>query len=70
LGAVSPICDFNYVQDTVAGFIAALHSEQGLGDVVNFGNNFEISVGDTSKLIAEAVNVEIEIITNEARFFP
>jgi dTDP-glucose 4,6-dehydratase len=58
------------VQDTVAGFIAALNSEQGLGEVVNFGSNFEISVGDTAQLIAEAMNVEIEIIADEARLRP
>ena len=70
LGAVSPTRDFNYVQDTVAGFIAALNSEQGLGEVVNFGSNFEISIGDTARLIAETMNIEIEIITDEARLRP
>lgn len=70
LGAVSPTRDFNYVQDTVAGFIAALNSDQGLGEVVNFGSNFEISIGDTAKLIAEVMNTEIEIITDEVRFRP
>jgi NAD dependent epimerase/dehydratase len=70
LGAVSPTRDFNYVHDTVTGFIAALNSEQGLGEVVNFGSNFEISVGDAAKLIAEAMNTEIEIITEKARLRP
>jgi dTDP-glucose 4,6-dehydratase len=70
LGAVSPTRDFNYVQDTVAGFIAALNSERGIGEVVNFGSNFEISIHDTAQLIAEAMNVEIEIITDEARLRP
>ncbi len=70
LGAVSPTRDFNYVQDTVAGFVAALNSDQGLGEVVNFGSNFEISVGDTAKLIAESMKVEIEIITDESRLRP
>lgn len=70
LGAVSPTRDFNYVQDTVAGFIAAMNSEQGLGEVVNFGSNFEISIGDTAQLIAEAMNTEIEIITDETRLRP
>lgn len=70
LGAVSPTRDFNYVQDTVAGFIAALDSDRGLGEVVNFGSNFEISVGDTARLIAEVMNAEIEIITDESRLRP
>lgn len=70
LGAVSPTRDFNFVQDTVDAFIAVMNSEQGLGEVVNFGSNFEISIGDTAKLIAEAMNAEIEIITDEARLRP
>ena len=70
LGAVSPTRDFNYVQDTVAGFIAALNSEKGHGEVVNFGSNFEISIGDTAHLIAEAMNAKIEIITDEVRMRP
>jgi len=70
LGAVSPTRDFNFVKDTVAGFIAALNSNQGLGEVVNFGSNFEISIGDTAQLIAEAMNTEIEIVTDEARLRP
>ena len=70
LGAVSPTRDFNYVQDTVNGFIAAMSSDQGLGEVVNFGSNFEISIRDTALLIGETMNAEIEIITDEARFRP
>ncbi len=70
LGAVSPTRDFNFVLDTVAGFIAALNSDKGVGEVVNFGSNFEISVGDTAQLIAEAMNTQIEIITDEARLRP
>lgn len=70
LGAVSPTRDFNFVKDTVGGFIAALTSDQGVGEVVNFGSNFEISVGDTVQLIAEAMNTHVEIITDEARLRP
>ncbi|WP_196767547.1 NAD-dependent 4,6-dehydratase LegB [Achromobacter dolens] len=70
LGAVSPTRDFNFVKDTVSGFIAALEGTGGLGEVVNFGSNFEISIGDTAKLISEVMGEEIEIITDEARLRP
>jgi len=70
LGAISPTRDFNYVQDTVAGFIAAMNSDKGLGEVVNFGSNFEISIGDTARLISEVMNSEIDIITDEERLRP
>jgi NAD dependent epimerase/dehydratase len=70
LGAISPTRDFNYIKDTVAGFIAALNSEKGLGEVINLGSNYEISIGDTAKLIAEVMNVKIELVTDEARLRP
>ena len=70
LGAISPTRDFNFVQDTVAGFIAAMNSNQGLGEVINFGSNFEISIGDTVKMIAEVMKAEIEIITDDNRLRP
>src|SRR5690606_38653087 len=49
---------------------AALESDQGIGEVVNFGGNFEVSIGDTAALIAEAMNTEIEIVTDEKRLRP
>ncbi len=70
LGAVSPTRDFSYVQDTVAGFIAAVNAKNGRGEVVNLGSNFEVSIGDTAQLIAEAMGAEIEIVTEEERLRP
>jgi len=70
LGAVHPTRDFNFVADTVAGFIAALESTQSVGEVINIGSGFEISIGDTAKLISELMGVELEIITDEQRVRP
>jgi NAD dependent epimerase/dehydratase len=70
LGAVSPTRDFNFVKDTVGGIIAMINSTKGVGEVVNLDSNFEISIGDTAHLIAEVMNTEIEIITDEARLRP
>jgi NAD dependent epimerase/dehydratase len=70
LGAISPTRDFNFVQDTVAGFISALNSTQGHGEVVNFGSNFEISIADTVHLIAKIMNADINIVTDENRKRP
>ena len=70
LGAVTPTRDFNYIKDTVAGFVAALHSDHGLGEAINFGSNTEISIGETAELIADVMNVEIEILTDQDRMRP
>lgn len=70
LGAIHPTRDFNYVKDTVSGFLAALNSDKGIGQVINLGSNYEISVGDTVKTIAELMGVTIEIESDDARFRP
>ena len=70
LGAVSPTRDFSFVADTVAGFTSLAKSTGGLGEVVNFGSGFEISVGETASLISEVMNASIEITTDEVRMRP
>ena len=70
LGALKPTRDFNYVEDTVSGFVAALESDQSIGEVVNLGSNFEISIGDTVNTIAELMGTEIEILTDHQRLRP
>ena len=70
LGAVIPTRDFSYVQDTVDAFIATLKSDKGLGETVNFGSNFEISISDVAALIAEKMNVKIDIASDTERMRP
>jgi NAD dependent epimerase/dehydratase len=70
LGALHPTRDFNFVTDTVNGFIAAMHSERGIGEVINLGSNFEISIGDTARAIADAMGANIEIVVDEQRLRP
>lgn len=70
LGSVHPTRDFNYVADTVAGFIAALESKVAVGEVINIGSNFEVSIGETAQAIADVMEVNIEIITDEQRLRP
>ncbi|MEZ2718674.1 NAD-dependent 4,6-dehydratase LegB [Niallia circulans] len=70
LGTLSPTRDFNYVKDTVNGFISILNSEKSIGEVINIGSNYEISIGETTKAIAEVMGKEIEIETDEVRIRP
>ena len=70
LGALKPTRDFNYVEDTVSGFVAALESDKAIGEVINLGSNFEISIGDTVKIIADLMGKEIKILTDTRRLRP
>jgi NAD dependent epimerase/dehydratase len=70
LGSLHPTRDFNYVKDTVNGFISVMKHDRSIGEVINIGSNFEVSIGETTKLIAEIMGVDIEIETDDARIRP
>ena len=70
LGSVTPTRDFNFISDTVNGFISALSSKSGLGEVINLGSNFEISIQDIASLIGEIMNQEIKVIDSDERIRP
>ena len=70
LGATTPTRDFSFVDDTVRGFIAVAESQRSPGEVINVGSNFEISVGDTARLIAEVMGRDVEIETDADRLRP
>jgi NAD dependent epimerase/dehydratase len=70
LGDVSPTRDFNYVTDTCNGFLALANCDDAIGETVNIGSNFEISVADTLNLIKELMNSDVEFIVDKQRVRP
>jgi len=70
LGALTPTRDFNFVGDTVAGMIAVLDSSASVGETINIGSGFEISVADTVKLIGELSGKNLEVATDNNRIRP
>ena len=70
LGYLSPTRDFNYVLDTVEGFILAAESEAAIGKTVNIGSGHEISIGDLARKIAGLMGVEAEIRSSSERERP
>ncbi|OGT39842.1 MAG: NAD-dependent dehydratase [Gammaproteobacteria bacterium RIFCSPHIGHO2_12_FULL_36_30] len=70
LGTLHPTRDFTFVTDTAKAFVAVAESENSVGEIMNVGSNFEISMGDTVKMIAELMNVDIEIIEDIQRIRP
>ncbi|WP_102273796.1 NAD-dependent 4,6-dehydratase LegB [Cytobacillus massiliigabonensis] len=70
LGALSPTRDFNYVKDTVSGFIAVMNNARSIGEVINIGSNYEVTIGETAKAIAEVMGKKVEIETDEIRLRP
>jgi len=70
LGAVRPTRDFNYVRDTVRAFISVAECDAAIGQVINIGSNYEISIGDTARLIADAMGREVEFTCDQQRLRP
>ena len=52
LGSLTPTRDFSFVHDTARGFCELACCDEALGEVVNIGSNFEISIGETVEMIA------------------
>jgi len=70
VGDLSPTRDFNYVLDTCKGFLDIAESEKTIGEVVNIGSNFEISIGDTFKTIKTLMHSDAEFVVDPARIRP
>jgi NAD dependent epimerase/dehydratase len=70
LGDVTPTRDFNFVEDTCRGFLAIAQSDSTIGQTINIGSNFEISIGDTLNIIKELMGSDVEFITDEQRIRP
>ena len=70
LGAMHPTRDFSHVHDTVRGFVAVAECDAAVGQVINIGSNYEISVGDTARLIAGLMGRDVEFTSDEQRIRP
>lgn len=70
LGSLSPTRDFSFVQDTANGFLAAAQSDAIIGQTINLGSGFEISIKETAETIAKLMNTELELVDDEQRVRP
>jgi len=70
MGAGHPTRDFSYIDDTVNGFIAIAESSKTIGEIINLGSNYEISINDTVKMIAAIMGADITIETDQQRLRP
>ena len=70
LGDTTPTRDLNFVLDTCRGFIELANSIEAIGEVVNIGSNYEISVGEVASLIKSQMASNIEIVTDKKRIRP
>ena len=70
LGSLTPTRDFNYVKDTVAGFIAMYESDKTIGQEINIATQKEISIGQLAEELIRQINPNARIICDEDRLRP
>jgi len=70
IGASHPTRDFNFISDTIQGFLHVASEPKAIGEVINIGSNYEISIGQTVEIIVELMNQKVEIVSEKARFRP
>lgn len=70
LGSLSPTRDFNYVQDTVNGFVEIARTEAAIGEEINIATQQEISIGQLAEELTRQINPKARIISDDKRLRP
>lgn len=70
LGSLHPTRDYTFVNDTVLGFIKIAESSKSIGEVINVGSNFEISIGNLVQKIVSIIGKEVLITQEKERLRP
>ena len=70
LGSTTPLRDFNFVADTVSGFLAVAASPKSVGQTINIGSGRTVSIGDTARLIMKLTGRKAKIETARERIRP
>lgn len=70
VGSVDPIRDFNYVKDTVRGFMAAANCERAIGKVINVGRGGAVSIRELVNLVLEISGSDAQIKQDSWRVRP
>lgn len=70
LGSLTPTRDFNYVKDTAEAFVKIAESDKSIGEVINAGSNYEISIGETVKKIINIIGKDVKILCDDERIRP
>ena len=70
LGSIHPTRDFNYVKDTVDGFIAIAETQAAIGEEINIASQQEISIGQLAREIIDQINPSARIVSEDIRLRP
>lgn len=70
LGDPAPVRDMNFVEDTVAAFMAAASSDAAVGEVINAGFGRGVSIGQIAEMAMQVTGKKVPIVTDQQRQRP
>jgi dTDP-glucose 4,6-dehydratase len=70
LGSLTPRRDLTFVEDTVAGLLAAVDSPAAIGRTIQLGTGDDVAIGDIVELVGEILGRKLEVELDEARVRP
>ena len=70
LGSLYPTRDLTFVDDTADAFVSTLNKKKDIGEIINIGSGFEISVKDLVLQISKIMGVRIDIQKKKERIRP
>lgn len=70
LGDLTTTRDFNYIKDTIQGFVAIAKCDNTIGKEINIASNHEVSMLETLNLIRKTMNSDVRFIMDDERLRP
>ena len=70
LGSLYPTRDLTFIDDTTDAFLATLNKKKDVGEIINIGSGFEISIKDLVSKISKITGIKIHIQSENKRIRP
>lgn len=70
VGSLSPKRDFNYVKNTVEGFVKVAECDKSIGEIINIGSGEEHSIEELINILKAVTGKDFFVITDEQRIRP
>ena len=70
LGSLNPTRDYTYIDDIVRAFVKVAELPKAVGEVINIGSNFEISIVEIASRVISLLGKDVEVIVDPKRIRP
>ena len=70
LGALAPVRDFTFVEDTVTAFMKVAETPDTIGQVVNIGTGQGVTIGDVANMVLSLCSGPKQVLADQERLRP